>query len=607
MAVSISYKVLMNIGPGGATVDIAPYVQSVTTSRGRSRPTEGCTPGTCSIIARNDDGRFDVISPGASYPTLDIKSIVQVAITIGGVDYPIFTGTIQNWGISIQGKQSIATFSCVDQFNKLSSVTLGSCVDITGAQPPTFPAQDCGARLLELISCEDASTGEPVFSGSYSLDTGVTPLGPKEATGNLLAEMQIVERTEAAVALFISRDGTLTFLDRHSKSSAGADITLSDSSFTGASDVHVDVSGITLTRDLGLLYNLVSAYRWDFSGELGGVPESAGAYQSQLWYGVRELTLSDVAITFEPGGDVIAQGLANYLLSVYKNASISIGSIKVKPLNVNSRTNLNDTQRNAQLASLAQLDIGDVAEVKFNNNWTAWSNDNEVMIDKIDHSLAPAWWEVTIQASGSTGNARTRQYLELDNGTFGILRTHSTTTLTAVRDGHVISAFPTNVYGSGTTFDVLWASTVGSNYMEELGTWGYVTFDLSGLSGQSIGQANLLLTLSNLSLTPYPRVFATNSHYDESTTNWNNSPDLGYMIWEFNKVVSQPALSAGTEISIPVTSWARECIGGLMTLALLGPRYSTNQLSFHSRTSATAGYRPRLSVGYDNHSYTLAP
>jgi hypothetical protein len=81
--------------------DVTTYVSAsskVTGRFGRSTEFDDVGPSTCTLILRNDDGRFTPDSAGSPYyPDVIEGRRIRVTVTESAVDYPLFTGSILSW------------------------------------------------------------------------------------------------------------------------------------------------------------------------------------------------------------------------------------------------------------------------------------------------------------------------------------------------------------------------------------------------------------------------------------------------------------------------------------------------------------------------------
>jgi hypothetical protein len=81
--------------------DVTTYVSAeskVGVRAGRTTEFDDVGPSTCTLVLRNDDGRFTPDSAGSPYyPDVIEGRRIRVTVTESAVDYPLFTGSILSW------------------------------------------------------------------------------------------------------------------------------------------------------------------------------------------------------------------------------------------------------------------------------------------------------------------------------------------------------------------------------------------------------------------------------------------------------------------------------------------------------------------------------
>jgi hypothetical protein len=85
----------------GVWTDVTAYVAAenkVSARFGRSTEFDDVNAATCTLVLRNDDGRFTPDSAGSPYyPDVIEGRRLRVTVTKSAVDYPLFTGSILSW------------------------------------------------------------------------------------------------------------------------------------------------------------------------------------------------------------------------------------------------------------------------------------------------------------------------------------------------------------------------------------------------------------------------------------------------------------------------------------------------------------------------------
>jgi hypothetical protein len=81
--------------------DVTTYVSAeskVSVRAGRTTEFDDVGPSTCTLVLRNDDGRFTPDSAGSPYyPDVIEGRRIRVTVTESATDYPLFTGSILSW------------------------------------------------------------------------------------------------------------------------------------------------------------------------------------------------------------------------------------------------------------------------------------------------------------------------------------------------------------------------------------------------------------------------------------------------------------------------------------------------------------------------------
>lgn len=117
----------------GSWVDVSAYVaaeQMVGIRGGRTTEFEDVGPATCTLVLRNDDGRFTPDSAGSPYfPYVTEGRRLRVTLTESAVAYQLFTGPILSWEPQFIGgmlANSTVTVSANDPLAQLALHTFDS-------------------------------------------------------------------------------------------------------------------------------------------------------------------------------------------------------------------------------------------------------------------------------------------------------------------------------------------------------------------------------------------------------------------------------------------------------------------------------------------------
>lgn len=244
--------------------------------RGRQRDIDEFRAGTIRMLLDDPDGKYDPTNTSSPYyGNVQPVRQVRVTLTANGAEYLAFRGYIENWP-SDYGDGFLATveIEAVDGFAILANQDLD---EITAAHSGDLS----GARISRVLDLPEVD-----FDANLrDIDTGLTTLGATTFGGNALAYLQKVARTELG-ALFVARDGTLTFRERFG-TAATVKATFSDDGDAAATEYE------QLTQSFGtdLLFNRVQV-----AGTTGNVQTASDA-DSQEAFRIRNLQRTDLLMS----------------------------------------------------------------------------------------------------------------------------------------------------------------------------------------------------------------------------------------------------------------------------------------------------------------------
>jgi hypothetical protein len=251
--------------------------------------------------------------------------------------------------------------------------------------------QTTGERISAVL--DDPNVAWP--SAFRAIDTGVVTAGADVIADNTnaLAYLKLVEKTEFG-ALFVAKNGYLTFKDRTVVQPVSPPVTLSDTdeSGIGYSDIRITYGSEQLANEI-----VVSSV----------VTEStvtAVDLASQGVYGVLNLTLSDLLMNTDEQVEDLAVFLANkYSQPEYRFEAVEIILDDLSPTDQNKILN---------------LELNDVVKIQFTPNGIGPAIQQYVEIININHRADLQIHRVTL------GLARLDfLYFILDDPTFGTLNT----------------------------------------------------------------------------------------------------------------------------------------------------------------------------------------
>lgn len=197
------------VGDDDIWSDITPYVRNWSLKRGAGKgddPTLRFDPGTATIELNDGDRRFDPENLAGPYVSAGVTEVtpmrrVRIRATWNGNTWPLFYGYADDWVPQYQGNSWTYTTLTATDAMKLFAATERDAVAPVGA------GDNSGARAVRILT----SYGWP--STNWSVATGDTTLQATDLSGNMLAELQLVQDTEQG-QFFVSAAGKPTFRNR---------------------------------------------------------------------------------------------------------------------------------------------------------------------------------------------------------------------------------------------------------------------------------------------------------------------------------------------------------------------------------------------------------
>lgn len=296
-------------------VDITPWVQSFSISRGRQRELNTIQTGTATVLLDNRDRRFDPSNTASPYyPNVVPARRIRISGTWLGVTTPQFTGFIDGWPQTWNGwADANVPLTASDGFKALNFAQLNT----------SFLQERSDQRIGDVLTTIGWTAGGAqwvigdVVLGLLGSTTILGPTGDRNlgigtaqiqastlSQVSALTHMQDVAQTENGL-LFIGKDGRLTFL--------GFNGGVASSSATFGEQELV-YSNLVLAYDDNTIWNDVHVTR------VGGIEQVAGDTAFQAAYFLRTLTYTNTLHT----EDTHALSLAGYLLDTYKQPFLEV-------------------------------------------------------------------------------------------------------------------------------------------------------------------------------------------------------------------------------------------------------------------------------------------
>lgn len=457
------------LGDGALFYDIASFVRSISTTRGRRRALDRFATGTATIVLDNRDRRFDPTNTAGPYynSTVAKSGIVPsipvvIRATWEGTTYTVFRGFVDSWSFAYGDGgvgDATATIVCSDAFKALSNVigglpnatqisssgttvisigVSGGGLGVATVDDPTgfivvnnsTPSQNVlvsdGTETTPTIGTAGELSGARVHSildaanwpaNLRSIDTGNTRLELQNATQTVLDLLQEVAATEVG-ALYVEDDGSIVFADRYSLISDTRALT-SQATYDTTAAGGKWFSNVEIAYDDQLIRNVIRVSRKKTTSaggdQLTGNTVLTSNVESQSLYGVRALDL-ELPIPDSYGGDASygqsqAAGLALMLTSIYANPEL-------RPAAISFIAQANEALLYPEVLGRR---IFDRVTVKFAVPGGGSAIERQCFIEQVSHTISLDRWETTFglaSASYYTG------FFILDDANNGVLNTN---------------------------------------------------------------------------------------------------------------------------------------------------------------------------------------
>lgn len=244
-------------------VDVTSMATIVSFTRGRNRNTEQFNAGTASVSFRDPDRLLDPLNTASPYYPFVLP---RQPIKIYANDEQQFSGLITGWDRSydftVQG--DVVTAQCSDPFTVLANMAMDGF---------TPGVENTGERINTVLNLPEVS-----YQGPYYVDFGQSELGAFAVNDgtNVLSYFQNITASEAGW-LFMSREGVLTFLDRHT--------TINPVPTIEFTDAGGGVPYQSLTNQFGdeLLFNAIQMQSPAGAVQTATDTDSVGYYQAQTY------------------------------------------------------------------------------------------------------------------------------------------------------------------------------------------------------------------------------------------------------------------------------------------------------------------------------------
>jgi hypothetical protein len=365
---------------GGDTgSDVTTDVRHVSVQRGRTSPIfENVNAGTASVELNNEDRLFDPdYTAGDFYG--GIMPTKRVTIATNGV--VVFDGQIADWALDYRvGGVSTATIEAEDALAVLSRQQFTEWT-ATGSQA-------AGARYTAILNRTEVAWS----GGARDLDTGVSTLqGDAVSWGsNVLAYCQLVAQSDLGV-FFASREGILTFHDRHHNYTATTPLAFAD-----------DGTGIAF-HEIGRTFGSENFYNRVSVDREGGTVQTV-VIDSATDDGIRSLSLDGLLMD----SDAQSLSMAEYIANTFATGESRISSLRIR---------LNSVQHSVdEIQSVLALDVNDLISVTWTPNGIGDPLEQTCVVEGMRHNVTPETHDVVLYLGKFDDSV-----FILDDATLGVL------------------------------------------------------------------------------------------------------------------------------------------------------------------------------------------
>jgi len=348
---------------GGAIYqDVTPYVVQYSISRGKSRQLDRFQAGKLNVTLDNNSRIFDPLYGESPYRG---QIIPKRAVRVTSNDVIQSETVIDDWDLSYEPSgNSYAIIKSSDAFAQFANQSL------TGG---TATAQQTGERVTAIL--QNAGVQWPIDridaeTGQQALQADVIEEGT-----NALGYLQTISESEPG-ALFVSKSGTVKFLDRNAET-AGTPVTFAD-----------DGTGIPY-QELAVVYGAELLYNEVVVSVEGGGTATALDAESQEQYGIQSLSRSNLPLD----NDTSAQNLADYLVTQYAEPEYRFEALQIEIIDLTAE----------QQTQILDLELGDFVRVKFTPNNVPPQIDRYAEVIRISQVVTETSHKITLGLGSTDG------------------------------------------------------------------------------------------------------------------------------------------------------------------------------------------------------------
>ena len=290
-----------------AWTDVTPFAKSLSINRGKARELDAYQVGRCSVGLQNILRRFDPLNLDGPYVEAGETLVkpgkpMRVIATdpTDDVEYPLFRGTITDWGLDYSGA-----------FNAITTATASDALALLPTAGINYTTSSAFTGVVVSQLLEEAGISQNVIDVGDVLAQGMT------WTGTLAQALRNLEQTEQG-HLYSPPDGGITYRER-GYAAYDPRATTSQASF-GATGLPYE--SIALSYDSDAIKNKARVTR------RGGTRQEFANVDSIAEYGERLITLTDLACL----DDAAAEALAEFVVDQRGDPKVRIDSIVCAPI-----------------------------------------------------------------------------------------------------------------------------------------------------------------------------------------------------------------------------------------------------------------------------------
>ena len=286
--------------------NVSADVRAMKIYMGKSRELDQYQVGRTSVVLDNRARDFDPLNLSGPYvsggetqvkPGRRLRCFLTHPTTL--VEYQMYQGVVRNWGLDYTGKfDAVSHAYASDAMTELANTK----VDLTTS------AGASGTAMAEILAAAGIANRE--------VDAGNSTLQAMTFAADALSAARVIEQSEQGT-LYVEKDGTLTFLERHALLNETRHNTSQATFGAGNLSIHE----IEIGYESDIVKNKATVTRG------GGAAQEFSDDESIAEYGEKAMTLTGMA----SASDADALALATYLVAKNAEPAVRVKSITIMP------------------------------------------------------------------------------------------------------------------------------------------------------------------------------------------------------------------------------------------------------------------------------------